>query len=116
LASYERQILDILAMAGERGLSVQAISKHVYNQNRTFFVSPDYEEVRSFVQQFLLKNSKSAQSLIESTGHRGIYRLNTSGSQDARQLMLDFRDEQQPHKEEEKPVQDLSLDLFDGMI
>ena len=113
--SYDQQILDVLTRAGERGLSVQAISKHVFNRNRTFFVSPDYEEIRSYVQQYLLKNSKSAQSLIESTGQRGCYRLNTTGSQDALQLLLQFRDEQQP-KEEEKPRQDLSLDLFDGMI
>ena len=47
------------------------------------------------VQQYLLKNSKSPQSLIESTGQRGCYRLNTTGSQDARQLMLQFADEQE---------------------
>lgn len=109
---YDKQILDILTRAGERGLSVQAISKHVYNMNRTFFLTPDYDELRTYVQQYLLRNSKSPQSLVESTGQRGCYRLNTNGSQDARQLMLLFRDEQQP-KEEEKPKQDLSLNLFE---
>jgi hypothetical protein len=59
-----------------------------------------------------LKNSKSSQSLIESTGRRGFYRLNTTGSQDALQLMLQFREEQQEKEEEKPPVQDLSLDLF----
>ena len=89
-------------------MSVQAIAKHVYNMNCTFFVQPDFEEIRNYVQQYLLRNSKSQQSLIESTGRRGYYRLNTEGSADARQLLLQFRDE----KEEEKPQQDLSLDLF----
>lgn len=112
--SYDKQILKVLTDAGERGVSVQAICKHVYNMNRTFFVTPNYEEIRSYVQQYLLKNSKSRHSLIENTGQRGCYRLNTSGSQDARQLLLDFRDGQQ--KEEEKPLKDFSLDLFDGMI
>ena len=70
------------------------------------------EEIRSYVQQFLLKNSKSSQSLIESTGRRGFYHLNTTGSQDALQLMLQFREEQQEKEEEKPPVQDLSLDLF----
>ena len=79
--------------------------------NCTFFTQPDYEEIRSYVQQFLLRNSKSTQSLIESTGHRGYYRLNTEGSADARQMVLQFRDEKE-EKEEEKPQQDLSLDLF----
>ena len=110
--TYDQQILKILTEAGERGIGVQTIAKHIYNMNRTFFFQPDFEEIRSYVQQYLLRNSKSQQSLIESTGRRGYYRLNTSGSADARQLMLQFTDKQE-EKEEEKPlVQDLSLDLF----
>ena len=80
--------------------------------NCTFFVQPDFEEIRTYVQQYLLRNSKSQQSLIESTGRRGYYRLNTEGSADARQLLLQFRDEKEEEREEEKPQQDLSLDLF----
>jgi hypothetical protein len=110
--TYDKQILHILITAGERGISVQTIAKHVYNMNCTFFVQPDLEEIRSYVQQYLLKNSKSNQSLIERTGHRGYYRLNTTGSADALQMVLQFRDEQQ-EKEEEKPQMDLSLNLFD---
>ena len=102
----------MLTEAGECGVSVQAIAKHVYNMNCTFFVQPDFEEIRTYVQQYLLRNSKSQQSLIESTGRRGYYRLNTEGSADARQLLLQFRDEKEEEREEEKPQQDLSLDLF----
>ncbi|MBQ9677957.1 MAG: hypothetical protein IJV44_07450 [Prevotella sp.] len=109
---YDQQILKVLTDAGEGGVSVQAIAKHVYNMNCTFFTQPDYEDIRGYVQQFLLRNSKSSQSLIESTGRRGYYRLNTEGSADARQMMLQFRDEQIEEKEVEKPQQDLSLDLF----
>ena len=111
--TYDQQILKILTEADERGISVQAIAKHVYNMNLSFFNTPDYEEIRTYVQQFLLKNSKSNLSLIENTGRRGYYRLNTKGSADARQVMLQFREEQQEEKEEEKPQQDLSLNLFD---
>lgn len=110
--TYDQQILQVLTEAGEGGVSVQTIAKHVYNMNCTFFTQPDYEDIRGYVQQFLLRNSKSSQSLIESTGRRGYYRLNTEGSADARQMMLQFRDEQVEEKEEEKPRQDLSLDLF----
>ena len=110
--TYDQQILQVLTEAGECGVSVQAIAKHVYNMNCTFFVQPDFEEIRTYVQQYLLRNSKSQQSLIESTGRRGYYRLNTDGSADARQLLLQFRDEKEEEKEEEKPQQDLSLDLF----
>ena len=102
----------MLTEAGECGVSVQAIAKHVYNMNCTFFVQPDFDEIRTYVQQYLLRNSKSQQSLIESTGRRGYYRLNTEGSADARQLLLQFRDEKEEEREEEKPQQDLSLDLF----
>ena len=109
--TYDQQILKILTEADERGISVQAIAKHVYNMNLSFFNTPDYEEIRTYVQQFLLKNSKSNLSLIENTGRRGYYRLNTKGSADARQMLLQFREEQE-EKEEEKPVEDLSLDLF----
>jgi hypothetical protein len=110
--TYDQQILQVLTEAGECGVSVQAIAKHVYNMNCTFFVQPDFEEIRTYVQQYLLRNSKSQQSLIESTGRRGYYRLNTEGSADARQLLLQFRDEKEEELEEEKPQQDLSLDLF----
>ena len=111
--TYDQQILQVLTEAGEKGLNVQAISKHVFNMNRTFFVTPDFDEIRTYVQQYLLRNSKSRQSLIESTGQRGYYRLNTSGSTDALQMMLRCRDGQESSTEEEKPQQDLSLSLFD---
>lgn len=111
---YDKQILQILTWAGERGISVQAIAKHVFNMNRTFFVSPDFKEIHDYVQQYLLRNSKQPQSLIERTERRGVYRLNLAGSEDARQLMLDFRDaKNESQKEEAKPQKDLSLNLFD---
>ena len=114
--SYDQQILSILMEAGERGVSVQTIAKHVYNMNCTFFFQPDYEEIRSYVQQYLLRNSKSSQSLIERTDRRGCYRLNTQNNADARQLMLEFHEHQTDETEEQnddKPMIDLSLSLFD---
>jgi hypothetical protein len=109
---YEQQILQILSEVGERGISVQTLAKHVYNQNCTFFFQPDLQDIHRQVQQYLLRNSKSPQSLIESTGRRGYYRLNTQNSADARQLMLNFRDDQPEIPAEEPQQQDLSLDLF----
>ena len=113
--TYEQQILHILSEVGERGISVSLLAKHVYNLNCTLFSQPDLQEVKQFVQQYLLKNSKSSLSLIESTGRRGYYRLNTQNNADARQLMLVFREEEieMEEVEEEKPKQDLSLSLFD---
>jgi hypothetical protein len=110
--TYDRQILQILTEVGEKGINVQLLTKNLYNMNSTLFFSPDIEEIRSYVQQYLLKNSKSAQSLIESTGRRGYYRLNTQNNADARQLLLEFR-EPVAEEKEERPSVDLSLSLFD---
>ena len=63
--------------------------------------------------QYLLKNSKSQQSLVESTGRRGFYRLNTTNNADAQQLMIQFQEERQPEEKESTPAQDFSLSLFD---
>lgn len=110
--TYDRQILKILMDVGERGISVQLLTKHVYNMNSSLFFTPDLEEIRSYVQQYLLKNSKSPSSLVESMGRRGYYRLNTQNNADARQLMIEFREETKTEEKEEKPAKDLSLDLF----
>ena len=110
--TYDKQILQILTDVGDKGISVQLLAKHVYNLNSSLFYTPDLEDIHSYVQQYLLKNSKSAQSLIESTGRRGNYRLNTENNANARQLMLAFR-EPMTEEKEEKPVIDLSLNLFD---
>ena len=110
--TYDKQILQILTSVGERGISVQSLAKHLFNENVSFFSSPDYEEIRSYVQQYLLKNSKSPSSLVESMGRRGYYRLNTQNNADARQLMIEFCEETKTEEKEEKPAKDLSLDLF----
>ena len=110
--TYDTQILQILTEVGEKGISVQLMAKHLYNLNSSLFFTPDYEEIRTYVQQYLLKNSKSSLSLVEATGKRGFYRLNTQNNADARQLMIEFRESRQPEDKEEKPAVDLSLDLF----
>ena len=97
---------------GEKGISVQLLAKHVYNRNLSLFFTPDMNEIRTYVQQYLLKNSKSPLSLIEATGKRGHYRLKTQNNADARQLMLEFSESYRIDEKEEKPAIDLSLDLF----
>ena len=114
LMIYDKQILQILTDVGENGVGVQQLAKHVYNLNCTLFFQPDLQEIHNYVQQYLLRNSKSPQSLIESTGRRGYYRLNTRNNADARQLVLQFHAaEDDSPKEPEAPQQDLSLSLFD---
>ena len=112
--TYDQQILDILTAVGEKGISVQLLAKHVYNSNLSFFYTPNLEEIRVYIQQYLLKNSKQPSSLIEKMERRGYYRLNTQNNPDARQLIIDFREESLPNDKEERPDTDvdLSLDLF----
>ena len=98
---------------GDKGISVQLLAKHVYNQNSTLFFTPDLTEIRSYVQQYLLKNSKSPSSLIESMERRGYYRLNTRNNADARQMVLTFKEQSSEDEKEDKPQKDLSLNLFD---
>ncbi len=111
--TYDKQILQILSEVGDKGISVQMLAKHLYNQNSTLFFTPDLNQIRAYVQQYLLKNSKSSMSLIETTGKRGFYRLNIQHNADARQLMIEFKNERQPDEKEEKTSEDLSLSLFD---
>lgn len=110
--TYDRQILQILTDVGDKGISVQLLAKHVYNLNSSLFYTPDLEDIHSYVQQYLLKNSKSSQSLIESMDRRGYYRLNTQNNPDARQLLIEFKRDMNVEEKEEKPEKDLSLDLF----
>ena len=108
--TYDQQILDILTAVGEKGISVQLLAKHVYNNNLSFFYTPNLEEIRAYIQQYLLKNSKNPDSIIESAGVRGTYRMNPS-SKESQQLMLLFREDEQ--EEPETKQEDQSLSLFD---
>ena len=108
MQNYDREILKILTEVGERGLSIAKLSLHVYNACNTLFASTGYEDVHRYVAQYLLRNSKSPDSIIEKA-ERGIYHLNLR-SKETQQLMLQFVEELQPVAEE-KP-QDLSLSLF----
>ena len=110
VAGYDQKILKVLAEAGADGLSIQKIVYHVYNSSNTFFETVSLEEVHRYVRQFLQRNSKNKDSMVESTGVRGVYRINEKSS-DSQQLMLMFSDEIQ-EAEEKKPVVDQSLSLF----
>ena len=111
---YERQILETLYEVGERGISARLLAKHLYNLNTTIFSQPDLNEIYRYVQYYLRHNSSSEQSLIERTGRRGFYRLNTLRSADARQMMQGFKeqhDEPEP-QQQPSPAPDFSLSLF----
>lgn len=106
---YDKEILRILTEAGMNGLTVAKVSRHVYNTFNSFFNAVSYDDVHRHVAQYLIRNSKNSESIVEKVG-RGTYRLNMK-SQETRQLMLQFTDEVEVTENSDKP-EDLSLSLF----
>lgn len=108
--NYDREILFILGEAGERGLSIQKIARHVFNNHNNFFESVSFDEVHRCVAAFLKRNSRTSGSIIERTEVRGVYRINLFNT--SRQLYFDFKDEVKETNEGEKTCEDKSLTLF----
>ena len=107
---YDNEIYKILIEAGENGLKIEKIARHVYNACNSIFFPVEFENVHKYVTQFLLLKSKQVDSLIEKSDTRGIYRLNFK-SVESQQLMLRFGADVE--KEIEKPKdEDQSLSLF----
>jgi len=110
---YDKEIIRILTEAGSKGLSVLKVARHVYNACNSLFNELDFAEVHAYVTQYLLRNSKNRESLIERTERRGTYRLNPH-SQEALQLMLQFAEGPQTTDTDVSAVPgDTSLPLFD---
>ena len=110
---YERDIVRILRKVGNRGISVAALSKHVYNMHTSLFSQPDPALIRRSVQQYLLRQSAKPTGVVERVRH-GYYRLN-SRSAVVRQLLLNFINEEQQESEPPAPAPavDYSLSLFE---
>ena len=87
---YDEQILRILLDVGVRGISTKKLAKHVYNHYCTFFYQPDFNEVYRYVQNYVHRHSRSPQGVVERAERWGHYRLNTSSSPVAQQLLLQF--------------------------
>lgn len=122
MATYDEQIITILARAGERGMSVKKISMQLYNLNCTLFSTPDFDEIHKYVQQFLFRNSRMSQSLFCNEAW-GQYKLNPNSAR-AQQLALNFAEQDEDEDEDEEEEQedtrsqspDLSLSLFDELF
>lgn len=109
--NYDREILFVLNEAGDKGLSVKKIARHVHNRCNSLFEEVQYEDVRRYVGDYLNRNSKLTGSIIERTEVRGVYRINMS-SGDSRQLLFDFKDDIDEEEKKEDEVEDRSLSLF----
>ena len=119
--NLDTEILRILTLAGDKGLKTEKIARHVFNACNSMFAPLDYKDVHAYVTQYLIKNAKNRNSIIERADKHGIYRLNFK-SKEIQQLMFQFgsSDDQVvgssvPEKGEnglQDNSQDLSLSLF----
>lgn len=87
--NLEREILSILMQAGNRGLRLGKIARHVYNSCNSMFTPLDYKNVYGRVAQYINRNSKKPDSIILKCKEYGVYRINYK-SYAMRQLMLNF--------------------------
>lgn len=109
--NYDREILCVLGEAGEKGLSVKKIARHVFNRRNGFFDEVSFDNIYHYVAAYLTRNSKDRDSLVEKTECRGVYRLNMSSAA-SRQLVFDFKEQDDNIRQEEKNTEDRSLSLF----
>jgi len=87
--SYEREIMSILLEAGDRGLAVRKIARHVHHEVNSLFEQVAYSDVYNDVRRFIYKESRNSYSFLEHAQERGCYRLNRH-SEKFCQLWLEF--------------------------
>ncbi|MBP7097121.1 MAG: hypothetical protein KBA74_00345 [Prevotella sp.] len=109
--NYDQEILCFLLEAGDEGISVKKLALHVQNACNNLFNVVNFDDVYVYVRQYLMRNSKNPNSVIERTDSRGIYRINKNVSE-GQQLMLHFCSNMEEDLEDEKPDIDQSLSLF----
>ena len=54
---YDYEIIRVLTEAGDKGLKVDKISRHVFNACNSMFAPADYERVHQYVGQYLYRNA-----------------------------------------------------------
>ena len=112
MKNLDQEIFRILTLAGHNGLKADRIARHVFNSCNSMFTPLNYKEVHAYVSQFLIKNSKRKDSLIEKGEGHGVYRLNCH-SKEAEQIMIKFADASQDSNQGLKGEdKDTSLSLF----
>lgn len=104
----ENIILEVLKEAGDTGLPVSKITHHVYNASNSLFHDIAWDDVKSYVSTFLLKQSRNPNSLIEKTEKRGYYALKIKNTDDS-QLLFQFSNHEEPKDKEDS---DYSSSLF----
>lgn len=86
---YDKVILSVLAEAGDDGLRVAKIAKHVLNACNSLFAPLGYDEVHAYVLGFLRKESLRKGSAVKRMPRRGYYCIDRN-SLSYRQCLLEF--------------------------
>lgn len=111
----EREILNVLVQAGNQGLKLEKIVRHVYNACNSMFNPLDYKTLYSYVSQYLNKSSKDPNSVVAKGKGYAIYHINYKNAV-VEQLMLDFSSSPEiKEKESEEKKNSLGPDLFGNL-
>lgn len=111
--NIDEEIYRVLAMVGQRGLTVKKISLHVHNACNGLFESIGYDEVYSYVKDFLYRTSMKKQSPIERMEKRGLYRLKNNQDDLMLNFCFDEKDAESCSQKEENSAEDDYPSLFD---
>ena len=107
---YDYEIIRVLTEAGDKGLKVDKISRHVFNACNSMFAPADYERVHQYVGQYLYRNAFLVKHpFIQKIGW-GKYRLDRCAARTA-QLSFHFQDTSAP-PEPLAAMEDHTLPLF----
>ena len=104
----DKEILKVLIEAGEKGLSIQKISMHLFNSCNSLFYPVGLDEMHAYVVRFLARNTKPSNPVVVKKQKRGVYAFNFDLKEN-KQLLLQFKDKKE-EKIEENSI-DLSLQL-----
>lgn len=90
--TYELIIIKILIEAGDKGLPVYKVARHVHYEVNSLFERVSYDDVYNAVRKYIYKNSRNSNSPIEHAPDYGRYRMNRN-SEKFMQLQLQFEKE-----------------------
>lgn len=113
--NYEQDIIRILEEAGQNGLPVIKIAKHVYNRRNGLFNTIIFDDVYKDILAYINKNNKSKYPLLKKTGRWGYYTL-SDYTKTARLQTFNFDceyEETECNEKKDTDNKDLSLSLFE---
>lgn len=110
---YEKDVIQILIEAGDKGLSISKIAHHVFNTRNNLFGSINYNTVYNLIYRYIKQNLKRSDSPIVNASEHGKYTINHN--QNALQQFIVWLDEEDTNTRDEdkdKIQIDQSLSLF----